>query len=76
MKKQKSKGFTLIELLVAVLIIGILAAIALPQYQKAVWKSRASEVKIFAKNLTEAQGLYRLLNGEYAQDFSEMDIKL
>ncbi len=70
------RGFTLIELLVLVLIIGILAAIALPQYQKTIWKSRASEVKIFAKNLAEAQGMYRLLNGTYAQDFSKMDIKL
>ena len=69
-------GFTLIELLVVVLIIGVLAAIALPQYQKAVWRSRATEVKVFAKNLADAQSVYRLDHGEYAQDFLEMDIKL
>ncbi len=57
-------GFTLIELLVVVLILGILAAIALPQYQKAVLRARVAEVKVTLKSLVEAGDLWLLRTGQ------------
>ncbi len=56
------KGFTLIELLVVVLIIGILSSVALPQYQKAVLKSRTAEAWTTLKNLNMAISAYCLEN--------------
>lgn len=57
------KAFTLIELLVVVLIIGILSAIALPQYQKAVHKARFAEVLVRVRSYRDAINLYVLENG-------------
>ena len=68
------KGFTLIELLVVVLIIGILSAVALPQYTKAVWKSRAAQLQVMVKSLADAQKVFILANGTYANNFSSLDI--
>ncbi len=74
--KYNKQGFTLIELLVVVLIIGILAAVALPQYQKAVEKSKTAEVLALLRSLGNAQTAYRLANGAAATSFDELDVEI
>jgi len=72
--KNSSQGFTLLELLVVVLIIGILAGIALPQYRRAKEKAEASELMTNVKALHEAQHRYYLTNGVFAKNFDFLDI--
>ncbi len=64
MKNRNMRGFTLIEFLVVVLIIGILAAVALPQYQKAVEKSRTREAVLVLRSLYEQYKLCALTKTE------------
>lgn len=71
------KGFTLIELLVVVLIIGILASVALPQYTKAVMKSRAAEAWTNLKNLNMAATAYCLENpSATSASIEDLDIEV
>ena len=71
---KNKQAFTLIELLVVVLIIGILAAVALPQYQKAVDKARLVQLIVFNKAIREAQERYYLANNSYTNDFNVLDV--
>ncbi|MDR0645576.1 MAG: prepilin-type N-terminal cleavage/methylation domain-containing protein, partial [Elusimicrobiota bacterium] len=70
---RNKKAFTLIEMLVVVLIIGILAAIALPQYWLAVRKSSSAKTLTLLKSLGNAQRLYFLQNDSYAESFEALD---
>ncbi|MDD6152858.1 MAG: type II secretion system protein [Elusimicrobia bacterium] len=72
----KNGGFTLIELLVVVLIIGILSAVALPQYQIAVAKARMSRFLPLMRSVDAAQQTYYMANGEYSKDLHALDIEL
>ena len=69
-------GFTLIELLVVVLIIGILAAIAVPQYQVAVMKSRAAELLINVKAARQASDVYYMANGVRPTSWLDLDVSI
>ena len=67
-------GFTLIELLVVVLIIGILAAMALPQYFKAVERSRMTEAVTLMDSVVKAQRRKFMQTNRYAEGFEGLDV--
>ena len=71
---QNRQAFTLIELLVVVLIIGILAAMAMAQYQKSVTRARLAEAKLLVKEISQAVKLYTLSNGQLPSNESDIGI--
>ncbi|MBO7190852.1 MAG: prepilin-type N-terminal cleavage/methylation domain-containing protein [Elusimicrobiaceae bacterium] len=74
MKKRK-KGFTLLELLIVVLIVGILVAVSLPQYMKAVERTRMMEAVMLLANIAQAQERKFIQMNRYATEFTGLDLK-
>lgn len=73
---NKNIGFTLIELLVVILIIGILASAVVPQYERAVAKSRYVNLMAVTDALYKAQQVFYLANGYYARTVDQLDVDL
>ncbi len=72
----RKKAFTLVELLVVVLIIGILAAIALPQYRKATERAKATEALVVLKAVIQGAETYHLANGTWPRKFDELAVDI
>ena len=72
--KNTSKGFTLMEMLVVILVIAVLAAVAVPQYQRAVSKSRYNALMPLAKSVNANNEVYFLTHGKYAQTLADLDL--
>lgn len=73
---MKNQAFTLIELLVVVLIIGILASIALPRYEKAVQKSKATQLQVLVDKVAKASNVYYMQNGSWPTSFDELGVDI
>jgi prepilin-type N-terminal cleavage/methylation domain-containing protein len=74
-KVMNKKAFTLIELLVVVLIIGVLAAIAIPQYLRAIEKANAMQAVTIGQAVKNAVERVYLIKGEYPDNLNELDIE-
>ncbi|HAU37160.1 MAG TPA: prepilin-type cleavage/methylation domain-containing protein [Phycisphaerales bacterium] len=72
---QNRRGFTLVELAVVVVILGVLAAFAVPRFLASVERSKAAEAFNYLSSVQAAQERYHARQGTYATEVTELDIK-
>lgn len=73
---MKNQGFALLEILVVVLMLGILVAIAIPQYQMALLKAKASQVVSLVRSLSQDQEFFYFEHRRYAKKFSDLNLQI
>lgn len=76
MYSHRRRGFTLIELLIVVVIIGILAAIAVPKFQNTKGKANAASLRADLRNLVTAEEAYFYDNSTYTSDLTSLNMRV
>lgn len=71
--RRNNAGFTLVELAVVVVIIGVLAAFAVPRFLASVERSKAAEAFNYLATVHSAQERYHARQGTYASDLAQLD---
>ena len=74
MKPKRTRGFTLIELMIVIVLVGVLAAIALPAYQDQVRKSRRASAESHLSDIAARQQAYLLDSRRYAPDLATLNV--
>lgn len=73
---RSSAGFTLIEVMIVIIIIVIITAVLMPNYQRAIEKTKVSEALLVTRAIADANRMYNLKNAQYTSKLEDLDVQL